>query len=104
MNKKNLDGLKNYDGPNQSAKNLANLSGATYNYPSMKMNTHKQLTKSLLFQMQDMHGNSKPVMLLTDSLRLIEALAIMFEDTPIVEVVDMLLDQAYAQYQEKQSE
>jgi len=100
MTKKNLDGLKTYDGPNQSAKNLANLSGVTYNYPSMRMSTHKQLTKSLLFQMQDMHGNSKPVMLLTDSLRLLEALAIMFEDTPIVEVVDMILDDAYEKHAE----
>ena len=101
MTKKNLDGLKTYDGPNQSAKNLCNLSGAQYTYPSMKMNTHKELVKSLIVQMRDLNGSSKPVVLLTDSLRLLEALAIMFEDTPIVEVVDMVLDQAYDMHKEK---
>ena len=101
MTKKNLDGLKTYDGPNQSAKNLCNLSGVQYTYPSMKMNTHKELVKSLLIQMRDLNGDSKPVVLLTDSLRLLEALAIMFEDTPIVEVVDMILDEAYARHEEK---
>ncbi len=67
----------------------------------MKMNTHKELVKSLLIQMRDLNGSSKPVVLLTDSLRLLEALAIMFEDTPIVEVVDMILDEAYARHEEK---
>ena len=100
MTKKNLDGLKTYDGPNQSAKNLCTLAGVQYTYPSMKMNTHKELVKSLLIQMQDFHGASKPVVLLTDSLRLLEALAIMFEDTPIVEVVDMILDDAYERHAE----
>ena len=101
MTWKNLDGQKTYDGPNQSAKNLATLSGNAYTYPNMKMSTHKELIGSLLIHMKDLHGSSRPVVLLTDSLRLLEALAIMYEDTPIVEVVDMILDDAYSNYEEK---
>ena len=104
MTKKNqdsLDGMKLYDGQNQSARNLLLFSGKAYNYPNMRMETHRQLVKSLLFQMQDLHGNSKPIMLLTDSFRLIEVLAIMFEDTPLIEVVDMLYDMAHAMHEEK---
>jgi len=97
----NLDGLKTYDGPNQSAKNLCTVSGSHYTYPGMKISTHSQIAKSLVMQIRELHGPSKPVVLLTDSLRLLEALAIMFEDTPIVEVVDMILDQAYANHEEK---
>tara|TARA_A100000172_G_scaffold29345_1_gene17379 strand:+ start:238 stop:579 length:342 start_codon:yes stop_codon:yes gene_type:complete len=98
---KSLDGLKTYDGPNQSAKNLCDLSGVQYAYPNMKMSVHTRVAQSIVLDLKQLHGDSKPVVLLTDSLRLLEALAIMFEDTPIVEVVDMILDEAYARHEEK---
>tara|TARA_R110002012_G_scaffold76887_3_gene194428 strand:- start:170 stop:505 length:336 start_codon:yes stop_codon:yes gene_type:complete len=107
MSKKNLDGQKTYDGLNQSAKNLVlfgALSGQGYANPGMKMTTLRTMIGNMKIEMESLMGTSKPVMILTDSLRLLEALAIKYEDTPIVEVVDMILDEAYENYQEKESD
>ena len=94
-NQYNQDFQKTYDGPNQSARNLTTLSGKQYSHPNMRMETHREIFKSMLFHMNERHGESKPVVFLTDSLRVIEALAVLFEDTPIVEVADTLYDMAY---------
>ena len=51
--------------------------------------------------MKELHGESKPVVFLTDSLRIIEALAVLFEDTPLVEVVDMIYDMAHDMHKKR---
>ena len=68
------------------------------------MTTLRTMIGNMKIEMESLMGTSKPVMILTDSLRLLEALAIKYEDTPIVEVVDMILDEAYENYQEKESD
>ena len=103
-NQYNQDFQRTYDGPNQSARNLTTLSGKQYNHPNMRMETHREIFKSMLFHMKELHGESKPVVFLTDSLRLIEALAVLFEDTPIVEVVDMIYDMAHEIWEKKENE
>ena len=100
-NQYNQDFQKTYDGPNQSARNLTTLSGKQYSHPNMRMETHRAIFKSMLLHMKELHGESKPVVFLTDSLRIIEALAVLFEDTPLVEVVDMIYDMAHDMHRKK---
>ena len=93
------DSQKTYDGPNQSARNLAlfgAIAGQGYANPGMRMKTMKDAMKSIKEQLENLAGESTHVtMIVSDSTRLLEALSIRYGDTPIVEVVDMLLDEAY---------
>ena len=106
MTKKNQDGQKTYDGPNQSAKNIAlfgAIAGQGFGNPGMKVSTMKTMMTSIKRQLAGLAGEAtKTTVILTDSVRLLEALAIKYGDTPIVEVVDMLLDEAYEAYAEKE--
>ena len=43
------------------------------------------------------------VVIMTESVKLLEALAIRFGDTPITEVIDILLDSAYDEWEQENS-
>ena len=104
MTKKNLDGLdglRTYDGPSQSTKNLVNLSGIPFTYPSMSIRTHYQLLKSMRDSLRAMHGGSKMADLLDDSVALIDALQIKFDLMPVAEVMNATLNEAHDDYEEK---
>lgn len=99
MTKKNPDGLISCDGQSQGPKKFVIY--GDYINPRMKMKTLHTITRNVRMDMQALHGVSLAVVALTDSVQLLEALAIKYGDTPIVEVVDMLLDEAHDNYEEK---
>jgi len=104
MIKKNQDGQNDLDGLSPSAKNLilfGTIAGAGFENPGMQMVTASKMLKSVKLQVEDLAGRpSHSVRILTDSLRLLEALAIKYGDTPIVDVVDRLIDEAYELHEE----
>ena len=93
--KKNPDFQKTYDGPNQSARNLTTLAGMQFNYPNMEMTTHTELIKSFHKHLETMYGESKMILVLNDTVRVLEALNVLFEFNPIAEVVNGIYDLAY---------
>tara|TARA_R110002167_G_C12533353_1_gene639324 strand:+ start:502 stop:813 length:312 start_codon:yes stop_codon:yes gene_type:complete len=99
MTKKNLDGQKTCDGQSQGPKRLT-IYGNHIN-PQMRMKTLHEIARNTRMDMQNLHGLSLVAVTLTDSVLLLEALAIKYGDTPIVEVVNMLLDEAFENYEEK---
>ena len=99
MTKKNPDGLISCDGPSRVPKRLT-IYGNHIN-PQMRMKTLHEIARNTRMDMQNLHGLSLVAVTLTDSVLLLEALAIKYGDTPIVEVVNMLLDEAFENYEEK---
>tara|TARA_R110000824_G_C15119302_1_gene667898 strand:+ start:213 stop:524 length:312 start_codon:yes stop_codon:yes gene_type:complete len=99
MTKKNPDGLISCDGPSRAPKKLM-IYGNHIN-PQMKIKTLHEIARNTRMDMQNLHGLSLVAVTLTDSVLLLEALAIKYGDTPIVEVVNMLLDEAFENYEEK---
>lgn len=99
MIKKNQDGQNDLDGLSPSAKNLilfGTIAGTGFENPGMQMTTASKMLKSVKLQVEDLAGRpSQSVRILVDSMRLLEALAVKYGDTPIVDVVDMILDEAY---------
>ena len=93
------------DGRSQDAKKLILEGGLGFGNPGMKISTMKTMMSSIKRQVQDLSGEAtKTTVILTDSIHLLEALSIKYGDTPIVEVVDMLLDDAYETFKEKDDE
>ena len=99
MTKKNLDGQKTCDGQSQARRKLVMY--GSYINPQMKIKTLHEIARNTRMDMQNLHGLSLVAVTLTDSVLLLEALAIKYGDTPIVEVVNMLLDEAFENYEEK---
>lgn len=103
MTKKNLDSLRTYAGPNQSARNLVEVAGIGFTYPAMSVQTHHLLLKNMREELQSIHGRSKLTDLLADSVALIDALQIKLRDMPIAECVDRLIDEAHEEQTRKES-
>lgn len=99
MTKKNLDGQKNCDGQSQATRKLVMY--GSYINPQMKMKTLHQIARNTRMDMHELHGMSLVVVTLTDSVQLLEALAIKYGDTPITEVASMLLDEAHDNYEKE---
>ena len=109
MNKKTQkDGRKTYDGPNQSAGNVSlfmAVAGNGFVNPNMGTNTLKKMLDHVKKSLMTLAGGeTKATLILTDSLHLLEALAIRFGDLPIAEVVDTLMTEGYEEWEAKKKE
>ena len=97
MTKKNQDSQRTSDGPSPEV-----MSGGFAN-PGMRLSTIKMSLVNFKQVIERLAGEAtRTTVVLTDSVRLLEALAIRYGDTPIVEVADMLLDEANKHHEENQ--
>tara|TARA_R110002020_G_scaffold23449_2_gene77958 strand:- start:1145 stop:1666 length:522 start_codon:yes stop_codon:yes gene_type:complete len=88
------------DGRSQDTKKLIVEGGLGFGNPGMRISTMKTMMSSIKRQVQELSGEAtKTTVILTDSIHLLEALSIKYQDTPIVEVANMLLDDAHDDYE-----